>query len=79
LETELGAHTFLVGDDFTAADIGLYGYVHCAEEGGFSLEQYPRVTRWRYAVQKLAPFRVDQVGRRCPPDFDQAPVGLERS
>jgi glutathione S-transferase len=67
METELRERTYLVGDRFSAADICLYGYVHCAEEGGFSLEEYPRVNRWRSEVQKRIPFRIDQVSDTVPP------------
>lgn len=40
IESELREHAFLIGDDYSAADICLYGYVHCAEDGGFNLERY---------------------------------------
>ena len=51
LEGELAGHNFIVGDQYSAADICLYGYVHCAEEGGFNLAPYPRVRQWREAVR----------------------------
>jgi len=46
LERGLEGRDYLVGDSLTLADIALYGYTHVAEEGGFSLEQYPAVRAW---------------------------------
>jgi glutathione S-transferase len=46
LEQGLEGRNYLVGDSLTLADIALYGYTHCAEEGGFSLEPYPAVRAW---------------------------------
>jgi glutathione S-transferase len=50
LESHLAAHDFLVGDQFTIADITLYAYTHVAEEGGFDLSDYPAVQRWLVRV-----------------------------
>lgn len=61
MNKELENHAFLIGDQYSAADICLYGYVHCAEEGGFSLEQYPNVVRWRSAVKERIGFGIDDV------------------
>jgi glutathione S-transferase len=36
----------MVAGRFTVADIGLFAYVHVAEEGGFKLGDYPSVVRW---------------------------------
>jgi glutathione S-transferase len=60
MEKELHGRTFLVGDSYSAADICLYGYVHCAEEGGFDLTPYPNVIRWRAEVQRRVPFSIDE-------------------
>ncbi len=46
LESHLAAHDFLVGDQFTIADITLYAYTHVADEGGFDLSDYPALQRW---------------------------------
>ena len=51
LESHLVNSSFLVGEDYTAADICVYGYVHCAEEGGFDLGLYPSVVGWLERVQ----------------------------
>jgi glutathione S-transferase len=46
LERGLNGRTYLAGDRFSLADIALYAYTHVAEEGGFSLTQYPNVRGW---------------------------------
>jgi glutathione S-transferase len=46
LQRRLAEHEFLVGDRYSIADIGLFGYTHVAPEGGFSLEPYPAVQAW---------------------------------
>ena len=53
LERGLEGREFLVAEQFTLADIGLYAYTHVAEQGGFSLQGYPNVRRWldRVAAQ----------------------------
>jgi glutathione S-transferase len=67
MEAELRSHAFLVGDHYSAADICLYGYVHCAEEGRFSLERYPAVKRWRSQVQQRGHVPIAEVGPTFPP------------
>jgi glutathione S-transferase len=42
LDGHLAAHTLLVDERFTIADIALYAFTHCAEQGGFG------VTRRRF-------------------------------
>ena len=44
---------FLVGEDYSIADIALYAYTHVAHEGGFSLDDYPAIQAWlaRVAAQ----------------------------
>ena len=46
MENHLSDRTFLVGETYTIADIGLYAYTHVATEGGFNLTQYPSVRAW---------------------------------
>ena len=68
MDAELRAHAFLIGDHYSAADICLYGYVHCAEEGGFNLERYGGVSRWRRLVsEQPGHLPIDQVGPLFPP------------
>jgi glutathione S-transferase len=46
METHLQRHDWFAGGRYTVADIALYGYTHCAAEGGFELAAYPAVSRW---------------------------------
>jgi glutathione S-transferase len=46
MESRLSAHDYLVGDAPTIADLALYAYTHVADEGGFSLEEYPGIRAW---------------------------------
>ncbi len=50
LERHLSPHRFLVGERYSIADIAVYGYVHVAPEGGFSLQDYPAVRAWLIRV-----------------------------
>ena len=53
LEQALTGRDFLVGNQYSLADIALYAYTHVAPEGGFSLEPYPAIRAWcaRVAAQ----------------------------
>ncbi|HEY8947354.1 MAG TPA: glutathione S-transferase family protein [Rhizomicrobium sp.] len=53
MEQHLAKHDWFAGDRYSIADIALYGYTHCADEGGFDLTPYPAVTAWldRVAAQ----------------------------
>lgn len=46
METHLSAHDWFAGGRYSIADIALYGYTHCAGEGGFDLTRYPKVGAW---------------------------------
>jgi glutathione S-transferase len=46
LELGLEGRDWLAGDGMTVADIALYAYTHCADEGGFSLDGYPAIRAW---------------------------------
>ena len=46
MNRSLGDTPFLVGNDFTIADIAVYAYSHRAEDCGFSLADYPAVMGW---------------------------------
>ena len=53
MERHLADRSFLVGERYSIADIGLYAYTHVAGEGGFELVRYPAVQAWlgRVAAQ----------------------------
>jgi glutathione S-transferase len=46
METHLAGRDWFAGDRYSIADIALYGYTHCAGEGGFDLASYPNVEAW---------------------------------
>ena len=46
MEKRLGAADFLVGDDYSIADIALYAYTHVADEAEMDLGPYPGIRRW---------------------------------
>ena len=50
METHLSAHDWFAGKRYSIADIALFGYTHCAAEGGFDLTQYPNVEAWLVRV-----------------------------
>lgn len=53
MESHLKTHDWFAGGRYSIADIALYGYTHCAGEGGFDLFIYPAVSAWlaRVAAQ----------------------------
>ena len=53
METHLRDHEWFAAGRYTIADIALYGYTHCAADGGFDLGRYPAVQAWlaRVAAQ----------------------------
>lgn len=51
MERQLTAHPYIAGERFTVADIALYGYTHCAEQGGFDLAPFPAIKAWLERVQ----------------------------
>ena len=52
LDRELARRDFLVGDAYSVADIGVYGYVHVADEAGLDLEPYTPLRVWLARVQE---------------------------
>ncbi len=51
MEQHLSDRNFLVAETYTIADIGLYGYTHVAEEGGFELEKFPAILAWLKRIE----------------------------
>lgn len=51
MEQELLRHPFIAGEIFTIADIALFAYTHVADEGGFSLDDYPAIREW---IERIA-------------------------
>jgi glutathione S-transferase len=46
MQTHLARHAWFAGEQYSIADIALYGYTHCAKDGGFDLSAYPAVNAW---------------------------------
>jgi glutathione S-transferase len=46
MEQQLQRTPYLVGEQYTLADIALYAYTHVAHEGGFDLSGYPAINGW---------------------------------
>jgi glutathione S-transferase len=51
METRLTNRDWFAGGQYSIADIALYGYTHAAEEGGFELARYPKVSAWLERVK----------------------------
>ena len=45
MEDDLGKNDFFVGN-YTIADIALFAYTHVSHEGGFPLDDFPKVRSW---------------------------------
>jgi glutathione S-transferase len=52
METHLKAQDWFAGGSYSVADIALFGYTHCAGEGGFDLAEYPAILRWISRVRE---------------------------
>ena len=52
MNTHLKTHDWFASQNYSIADISLYGYTHCAAEGGFNLADYPAVTKWLARVAR---------------------------
>jgi glutathione S-transferase len=51
LDIELAQRDFLIGSTYSVADIGIYGYVHVADEAGLDLDPYASLRAWLARVQ----------------------------
>jgi glutathione S-transferase len=47
----LSTHDWLVDDRYTIADIGLFGYVSMAHQGGYEMERFPSIAAWLARVK----------------------------
>ena len=46
MEKQLEQTPYLVGDQYSIADITLYAYTHVAHQGGFDLSTFPAINAW---------------------------------
>jgi glutathione S-transferase len=51
MEHYLGEHRWFSGQAYGVADIALFAYTHCADEGGFDLAEWPRMGAWLERVR----------------------------
>ena len=56
MEGQLQNSDWFAGGHYSLADIALYGYTHCAEEGGFDLKRYPKIGAWLKRVEATKGF-----------------------
>ncbi len=47
----LATHDWLVDNRYTIADIGMFGYVSMATEGGYEMERFPAIAAWLARVK----------------------------
>jgi glutathione S-transferase len=66
LEDHLRDRRFLVGERYSIADLGVYGYVHVAGDAGLDLAEYPSVQGWIERVE-ATPGHVNDL-EPIPPD-----------
>jgi glutathione S-transferase len=52
LDAHLARRDFFVGDAYSVADTGIYGYVHVADEAGLDLEPHAALRAWLERVQE---------------------------
>jgi glutathione S-transferase len=56
MDRHLASHDWFSSTGYGIADIALFGYTHCAEEGGFDLASYPAVRAWLARVRSQPGF-----------------------
>jgi glutathione S-transferase len=57
MEQHLDNRTYFVAQQYSIADIALYGYTHVAHEGGFDMSRYPNIARWLARVAAKPHYR----------------------
>jgi glutathione S-transferase len=55
MESHLATNDFVVGD-YSIADIALFAYTHVSHEGGFPLDDFPKIRAWIERVKKQPGF-----------------------
>ncbi len=55
MEEHLAKNDFFVGD-YTIADIALFAYTHVSHEGGFPLDDFPKIRAWLDRVKEQSAF-----------------------
>jgi len=52
MERHLRVRDWFAGDGYSIADIALFAYTHCADEGGFEVGRFPAILRWIARVRE---------------------------
>ena len=58
MDRHLAAHEWFSSLGYGIADIALFGYTHCAADGGFDLAKFPNVVAWLARVRAQPGFLV---------------------
>jgi len=67
MEKHLASNEWFSATGYGIADIALFGYTHCAEDGGFDLSHYPNIVAWLDRVRAqpgfvpMAPYAAENV------------------
>lgn len=56
MENHLKSHAFFAADQFTVADIALYGYTHVADRCDFDLAPFPSIRTWLKRIEQTPGF-----------------------
>jgi len=56
MERHLASEPYFVDAVYSIADIALFAYTHCAEDGGIALAPYPAIRAWLQRVRMQARF-----------------------
>lgn len=57
MEQHLNNRTYFVAEQYSIADIALYGYTHVAHEGGFEMSRNPNIAGWLARVASKPHYR----------------------
>jgi glutathione S-transferase len=56
MDDQLQKTDYLIGDQFTTADIALFAYTHVAHEGGFELTKFTALSAWLERIKRQKNF-----------------------
>ncbi len=56
LDQGLAGRPFLLGEDYSLADIALYAYTHVAPDAGIRLEDYAEIVAWIRRIEARSPW-----------------------
>ena len=73
LEDGLASSSFLVGERLSLADVALVAYTRVAAEGGFDLDDYPKVGAWIGRVEAALPIAASGACVRASGLFKRKP------